>query len=84
MTVRRCELHVDELVLEGVRPADARRVGAALERELERLVRERGAPDPRIAAAADATPVELSPRRGEAPRALGTRLAGAIYGRLTV
>jgi hypothetical protein len=83
MTVRRCELHVDELVLEGMRPADARRVGAALERELARLVRERGAPDPRVAATAGAAPVEMPLRRGEAPGPLGARLAGAIYGRLT-
>jgi hypothetical protein len=83
MTVRRCELHIDELILEGVRPSDASRVGAALEHELERLVRERGAPDPRVAAAAGAVPVEMSLRPGETPGALGTRLAGAIYGRLT-
>jgi len=83
MTARRVEVRIDELVLEGVRPSDAPRVGAAFERELERLVRERGAPDPRVTAAAGAAPVELSLRRGEVPGALGIRLAGAIYRRLT-
>jgi hypothetical protein len=82
MTVRRTELCIDELVLEGVRRADAHRVGAALERELARLMRERGAPAPRAAATAGAAPAEVQLRNGEPPGALGTRLAGAIFGRL--
>jgi hypothetical protein len=80
MTVRRCELRVDKLVLEGVRPADARRVGAALERELERLVLTRGAPE--HAGTVDTASVEIEPRAGEPPAMLGARLASAIHGRL--
>ena len=81
MNVRRTELEIEHLVLEGVRPADARVVGEALERELARLVRERGAPGARAAAAGD-VPVSIDARTDESPAAFGARLADAIYGRL--
>jgi hypothetical protein len=81
MNMRRTEIEIGHLVLEGVRPADARVVGEALERELTRLVRERGAPGAQTAAAGD-VPVSIDARAGESPAALGVRLAGAIYGRL--
>lgn len=83
MTVRRVELRIGDLVLEGVPPAEAREVGDALERELGRIVRERGAPE-RASAVEVAAPTEVERRPGEAPAALGSRLAGAIYGRLGV
>jgi len=82
MTVRRTELAIEHLTLEGVRPADAQLVREALERELGRLVRERGAPDGRAAAAAEEVPVSIDVRVSESPAVLGARLAGAIYGRL--
>jgi hypothetical protein len=75
----RTELEIEHLVLEGVRPADARVIGAAVERELARLVRERGAPD---APPAEDVPISIDTRTGESPAAFGVRLAGAIYGRL--
>lgn len=81
MTVRRTELRVDELVLEGVRPAEADRVGAALERELARLLRERGAPE-RATTVEMAVPTEIERRPTDTAAMLGARLAGAIYGRL--
>ncbi len=81
MSVRRTELTIEHLVLEGVRPADAQMVGEALERELTRLVRDRGSPDARAAAAGD-VPASIDARAGESPAALGARLAEAIYGRL--
>jgi hypothetical protein len=81
MNMRRTEIEIEHLVLEGVRPADARVIGAALERELARLVRERGAPGEWIVASGD-VPVSIDTRAGESPAALGARLAGAIYGRL--
>jgi hypothetical protein len=81
MSVRRTELAIEHLVLEGVRPADAHVVGEALERELARLVRERGAPGPRAGAAVD-VPVSIDAWAGESPAAFGARLADAIYGRL--
>lgn len=81
MTARRVEVRIDDLVLEGVRPNEAGDIGAAVERELARLVRERGAPD-RDVAVEIAEPAEIERRPWEAPAALGTQLAGAIYGRL--
>lgn len=36
------ELHIDELVLHGFKPADRRRIGEAVERELTRLLSEHG------------------------------------------
>jgi hypothetical protein len=81
MTARRVEVRIDDLVLEGVRPNEAGDVGAAIERELARPVRERGAPE-RAVAVEIAQPAEIERRPGEAPAALGMRLAGAIYGRL--
>jgi hypothetical protein len=79
MRARRTELAIDELVLEGVRPADAPFVGAALERELARLVGERGLP---AGVGETSVPAHIEARSGESPAALGARLAGAIYGRL--
>jgi len=35
-------VHVEELLLEGFHPGDRRRVGHAVERELGRLIRQRG------------------------------------------
>jgi hypothetical protein len=81
MTVRRTELAIENLVLEGVRPADAVVVGEALERELARLVRERGVQAARTAEAAE-IPASIDARPGEPPALLGARLADAIYGRL--
>jgi hypothetical protein len=81
MTARRVELRIEELVLEGVAPAEAHRVGAAVERELARLVRDNGVPEGAGAVRAPA-PASIERLPGEAPAALGTRLAGAIYGRL--
>lgn len=42
--VRRVELHVERLVVDGASPAEARRIGAAVELELGRLLAERGLP----------------------------------------
>jgi hypothetical protein len=81
MSARRIELRIGELVLEGVAPAEAGAVGAALEHELARLVGEHGAPS-RPAAIDEAPAAEIERRPGEPPAALGARVAGAIYGRL--
>ena len=81
MSARRVDVRIDELVLEDVRPAEAADVGAALERELARLVREGGV-------AASAQRIETAPAAqiervpGEPAAVLGARVAGAIYGRV--
>jgi hypothetical protein len=38
------ELHIEELVLHGFAPGDRYRIGEAVERELQRLFAEQGAP----------------------------------------
>ena len=76
---RRTEVSVEALVLEGLAPGEAERVGAALEHGLARLVRERGMPD----GVTDApVPAQVDLRPGESSAELGARLADAIYGRL--
>jgi len=44
------ELHVEELVLEGFAPAERHAVADAFERELSRLLAERGLPAAQVAA----------------------------------
>lgn len=81
---RAVELHVGSLVLEGVRPQDRHRVGAALRRELGRLLAERGVPAglhaggsvPALRAPAAELPANAS------PALVGARLARSVYGAL--
>lgn len=40
--MRPIDLHIEELVLDGFPPGDRHRIGAALEKELARLLAERG------------------------------------------
>jgi hypothetical protein len=78
------DLHIEELVLEGFHPADRHRIGAAVERELARLLGERGLP------AGLATPGEIARLDGGSfemnrittPEGLGRQVAGAVYGGL--
>ncbi len=81
-------LEIDRLELEGVSRADGRIVGAALERELARLITRDGLP-PHVLAQAylprlDAGTLRLAPggSPGTRPRALGRRLAHQVYGGL--
>ena len=76
---RRIEVEIEALVLDGVRPGDAEIVGAALERELGRLARERGLPE---GGPARPGPAQVELRAGEPPELLGARLADVIHGRL--
>jgi hypothetical protein len=78
----RTEIAIEHLLLEGVQPADAHLVGAALELGLARLVRERGVPDAPVATTSDVR-VSLEAQPGESPATLGARVAAAIYGRLS-
>ena len=74
------ELHVEELVLEGFAPAERHAVADAFERELSRLLAERGLPAAQEAAAfdVDAGSVRLAP--GTRASAAGAQLARAVYG----
>ena len=77
-------LRIEELVLDGFAPGDRYRIGEAVERELTRLLAERGVPGglaaggeaPRL----DAGWFDLAP--GSGPEAIGTGVAAAVYGGL--
>ena len=81
MKPRRLSLHVDELVLHGFANADRHRIGMAAERELTRLLADRGVPGAprrdREKASVDAGTVALSP--GASPRDIGAAIARAVY-----
>jgi hypothetical protein len=83
MSVRpaRVELRIEELVLHGVPPGDRLRVADAFERELSRIIAERGLPPglDRPRAVGSLIAPDLSVQRGAAPRATGENLAGAVY-----
>ncbi|HWK89971.1 MAG TPA: hypothetical protein VNP72_08240 [Longimicrobium sp.] len=76
------ELHVDELVLHGFRPADRRAVGEAVRAELARLIGERGLPAgfraADGAARLDGGSFRVSP--GHRPADVGAAVARAVYG----
>ncbi|HEV7890892.1 MAG TPA: hypothetical protein VGP08_09645 [Pyrinomonadaceae bacterium] len=77
-------LNIERLVLEGfrLRPGEHLLVRAAVERELSRLLSERGVSPqllsggalPRLAA------VDMRLNGGESPRQVGTQIARALYG----
>lgn len=78
------ELHIEELVLHGFAPGDRYRIGEAVERELQRLFAEQGAPAS-LAQGGDRDYVDGG--TFEAPRAaragaIGARVAQNLYGGL--
>jgi len=76
------ELHIDALVLQGVPRSHAARVGEALERELVRLLEERGVPAASAGGTVAESPARVTTTPQGSPEALGAELAGAIHGRL--
>lgn len=76
---RRVELHIEELVLHGFPPLDARAVGEAVERELAALMAER---PPRARLAADAVRGGSFVAQSLAAGSLGAAIAGRIGGAL--
>lgn len=79
------ELHVEELVLEGFASGDGARIGAAVQRELARLLSAQAVP----AALSQAHEVDVvhagqfGVPTGAASEAIGARIARAVYGGLT-
>jgi hypothetical protein len=71
MTRPRVDVHVDQLLLDGLAPGDVRGVEQAVERELTRLLGG-GAP-PRV----DVSTIELG--REPAAYAIGARVAARIH-----
>ena len=79
------EVRIDELVLEGFSPADRLRIGAALERELSRLLRSPGTAE-RLIAGGDRPVVAggtFAPQPRSTPVALGASVAQAVHAGLT-
>jgi len=75
------DLHIEELVLDGFAPGDRHRIGAAIERELARLLTERGLP-PGLAAGTDIPRADggsFEAKPGDRPERIGLHAAGAIY-----
>jgi plasmid stabilization system protein ParE len=78
------EFHIEELVLHGYTPSQARRVGMALQSELERLLAGRGLPES-LAASAEIPRIDAGQVRHPAsagPEATGVDIARAIHGGL--
>jgi hypothetical protein len=76
----RLELHVQELVLDGVSPADRDRIGASVIAELQRLAATGAIPD-RFTADAHLPVLNGGPvTLGSAPGELGVAIARAVHG----
>jgi hypothetical protein len=80
---RRVELHIDKLVLHGLSPAARRRIGPALEAELNRLVDVHGLPGAlaeagRVLRLPGASCTVAAGARGER---IGAQVAGTLHRR---
>jgi hypothetical protein len=75
------ELHIDALVLHGFAPGDRHSIGAAVERELARLLDERGLPPPlgQRAELARLDGGSFDVTAGAHPNVIGAEIARAIY-----
>jgi hypothetical protein len=74
-------VEIEALVLSGFEKRQARRIAAALESELSRLLQEEGAPgawaSSQEVAQLEVEPIQISPR--QSPEAIGAQAARAIY-----
>lgn len=80
MSRKDVQIRIDRLILQGVDPRHRARIAAAIERELTRLVTDRGLPPhwQQAGASGRGVPrVEISP--GQAPARIGATVARAIY-----
>jgi hypothetical protein len=78
------ELHIEELVLHGVSRSNARRLGAAVEVELGRMLTEQGLPA-RLRSGAEIGAIDagqLSLGATARPESTGAAVAKAVYGGL--
>ncbi len=78
------EVHIEELVLHGFPRADRRRIAAALQRELTRLISEQGVPR-HVESGVETARLDggsfEAPASGS-PAIVGARVARAVYGGL--
>ena len=78
----RLRLEIDALVLDGVAPHDRRALADSAERELERLLGDRGVP-PMLAQGGEHARLQgpsLRLARGDSAASLGANVARSIYG----
>ena len=84
MKPKNIELNIEELVLHGFSPGDRYGIGEAVERELTRLLADRGVPESleggREVASVDGGAIEVA--TGSKAEAVGVRVAKAVYGGL--
>jgi hypothetical protein len=79
------ELHIEELILRGFEPGDRYRIGDAVERELTRLLAERGTL-PSLAHGSEIQRLDggsFEVKAGSSAEAIGVQVAQAVYGRLS-
>jgi len=84
MKPKNIELNIDELVLHGFLPGDRYRIGEAVERELTRLLADRGVPESLERGGeighVDGGAFEVAP--GSRAQVVGAQVAKAVYGGL--
>ena len=81
MTQPNIEVDIEELVLHGFPPGDRHRIGEALERELGRLLAERGATS-ELASGGEVAGLDggtFSVEQGARPEAIGAQIAHAVF-----
>jgi hypothetical protein len=79
------ELHIEELVLHGFAPGDRYSIGEAVERELQRLFAEQGAP-PSLTQGAEIERLDggsFGVAAGSRGEVIGAEVAQAVYGGIT-
>ncbi len=86
VTPSRLELHIDELVLHGFASGDRHRIGDALERELARLLADRGLPSAGASSVflekVDAGAFKVPP--GSRAQSIGTQLAQKVHQQISL
>ena len=82
MKPKNVELNIEELVLHGFSPGDRHHIGEAVERELTRLLADRGVPQSLAqggeVASVDGGAFEVAP--GSRAQVVGAQVAQAVYG----
>ena len=78
------ELNIEELVLHGFSPGDRYRIGKAVERELTRVLADRGVPQSleRGGDVANMDGGEFEVAQGSRAQVVGAQVARAVYGGL--
>ncbi len=84
MKTNRVEISIEELVVHGAMAGDREQIGAAVQRELTRLLSERGIPAavPKSTEIKGLSPEPLAAPPGASPEATGAGVARVVYGAL--